>query len=98
MGNQPWRAASAVLDRVAIALGLKCHHVTGKLVALADSQNCALDGLELADMQAVEPRLDKAIYEVLSIDSALQARNSFGGTAPLEVEAHIKAARAAFIK
>jgi len=74
------------------------HHVTGKLVALADSQNCALDGLELADMQAVEPRLDKAIYEVLSIDSALQARNSFGGTAPLEVEAHIKAARAAFIK
>jgi argininosuccinate lyase len=54
--------------------------------------------LKLADMQAVEPRLDKAIYEVLSIDSALQARNSFGGTAPAEVEAHIKAARAAFLK
>jgi argininosuccinate lyase len=74
------------------------HHVTGKLVALADSQDCRLDALKLADMQAVEPRLDKAIYEVLSIDSALQARNSFGGTAPAEVEAHIKAARAAFLK
>jgi argininosuccinate lyase len=74
------------------------HHVTGKLVALADSQDCRLDALKLADMQAVEPRLDKAIYEVLSIDSALQARNSFGGTAPAEVEAHIKAARAAFVK
>jgi argininosuccinate lyase len=76
----------------------RAHHVTGKLVALADSQDCRLDALKLADMQAVEPRLDKAIYEVLSIDSALQARNSFGGTAPAEVEAHIKAARAAFIK
>ncbi|MGB1182148.1 MAG: argininosuccinate lyase [Candidatus Puniceispirillaceae bacterium] len=74
------------------------HHVTGKLVALADQQGCALDGLSLADMQAIEPRLEATIFEVLSIDSALQARDSFGGTAPAEVAAHIKAARAAFLK
>ena len=74
------------------------HHVTGKLVALADHQGCALDGLSLADMQAIEPRLEATIFEVLSIDSALQARDSFGGTAPAEVAAHIKAARAAFLK
>ena len=74
------------------------HHVTGKLVALADQQGCALDGLSLADMQAIEPRLEATIFEVLSIDSALQARDSSGGTAPAEVAAHIKAARAAFLK
>ena len=74
------------------------HHVTGKLVALADKQGCALDGLSLADMQAVEPRLEASIFEVLSIDSALQARDSFGGTAPSEVAAHIKAARIAILK
>ena len=74
------------------------HHVTGKLVALADQQGCALDGLSLADMQAIEPRLEATIFGVLSIDSALQARDSFGGTAPAEVSAHIKAARAAFLK
>ena len=74
------------------------HHVTGKLVALADQQGCALDGLSLADMQAIEPRLEATIFEVLSIDSALRARDSFGGTAPAEVAAHIKAARAAFLK
>ena len=74
------------------------HHVTGKLVALADQQGCALDGLSLADMQAIEPRLEATIFGVLSIDSALQARDSFGGTAPAEVAAHIKAARAAFLK
>ena len=74
------------------------HHVTGKLVALADQQGCALDGLSLADMKAIEPRLEATIFEVLSIDSALQARDSFGGTAPAEVAAHIKAARAAFLK
>jgi argininosuccinate lyase len=74
------------------------HHVTGKLVALAEQQGCALDGLSLADMQAIEPRLEATIFEVLSIDSALQARDSFGGTAPAEVAAHIKAARAAFLK
>lgn len=73
------------------------HHVTGKLVALADKQGCALDGLSLADMQAVEPRLEASIFEVLSIDSALQARDSFGGTASSEVAAHIKAARIAFL-
>ena len=54
--------------------------------------------LSLADMQAIEPRLEATIFEVLSIDSALQARDSFGGTAPAEVAAHIKAARAAFLK
>ena len=74
------------------------HHVTGKLVALADQQGCALDGLSLADMQAIEPRLEATIFEVLSIESALQARDSFGGTAPAEVVAHIKAARDAFLK
>jgi len=74
------------------------HHVTGKLVALADQEGCALDELSLADMQAVEPRLNTSIFEVLSIDSALQARNSFGGTAPEQVAAHIKATRARLAK
>ena len=74
------------------------HHVTGKLVALADQKGCALDGLSLADMQAVEPRLNTSIFAVLSIDSALQARNSFGGTAPEQVAAHIKATRASLAK
>ena len=74
------------------------HHVTGKLVALADQKGCALDGLSLADMQAVEPRLNASIFAVLSIDSALQARNSFGGTAPEQVAAHIKATRASLAK
>ncbi len=50
------------------------------------------------DMQAVEPRLEATIFEVLSIDSALQARDSFGGTAPSEVAAHIKAARRCLFK
>jgi argininosuccinate lyase len=74
------------------------HHVTGKLVALADQKGCALDRLSLADMQAAEPRLNASIFAVLSIDSALQARNSFGGTAPEQVAAHIKATRASLAK
>ena len=73
------------------------HHVTGKLVALADQKGCVLDGLSLADMQAVDPRLNASIFAVLSIDSALQARNSFGGTAPERVAAP-KATRASLAK
>ena len=48
-------------------------------------------------MQAVEPRLNASIFAVLSIDLALQVRNSFGGT-PEQVAAHIKATRANLAK
>jgi len=73
------------------------HHVTGRIVALADQKQCALDELSLEAIQEIEPRLDRAVQAVLSIDYCVAARSSFGGTAPGEVRSRIAAAQHIFL-
>ena len=65
------------------------HHVSGSIVALADEKGCALEALSLEDMQGIAPELTADILPILSIDNALKARTSFGGTAPDEVRARL---------
>jgi len=61
------------------------HHVTGSIVALAEKQNLRLHELPLADMQSVEPKITKDIFNVLSVENSVKSRKSYGGTAPTEV-------------
>ncbi len=61
------------------------HHVTGRIVALAEAKGATLDGLSLADMQGVEPRITQAIFGVLSVENSVESRTSYGGTAPQNV-------------
>jgi argininosuccinate lyase len=58
------------------------HHVTGRIVGLASKANVALHELPLAEMQAVEPRITAEALAVLSVDSSVKSRVSYGGTAP----------------
>ncbi len=92
--------ATDLADWLVRALGLpfrEAHHVTGTLVGRATERACALAELTLEEMQAVEPRITEAIFEVLSVDSAVQSRTSFGGTAPARVRAAAAAARERFL-
>ncbi len=66
------------------------HHVTGKLVALAENRGCALPDLTLADLRTVEPRITGDIYKVLSVEASVASRTSFGGTAPANVRREAK--------
>ena len=50
------------------------HHVTGRIVKMAEDKNCKLDELMLADMQSIEPKITNDIYKALSVESAVQAR------------------------
>jgi len=61
------------------------HHVTGKLVALAEARGCDLSGLSLADMQSVEPAITDDVFSVLTVEASLASRTSHGGTAPSNV-------------
>ncbi len=61
------------------------HHVTGRIVSAAEKQGIELDALTLADMQAVEPRITQAIFDVLSPENSVKSRVSYGGTAPQNV-------------
>ncbi|GJL99642.1 MAG: argininosuccinate lyase [Methyloligella sp.] len=61
------------------------HHVTGSIVALAEKQDLRLHELTLEDMQSVEPKITKDIFNVLSVENSVKSRKSYGGTAPTEV-------------
>jgi len=61
------------------------HHVTGRIVAAAESAGVAIDSLPLKALQAVEPRITDAVFSVLSVDNSVKSRVSYGGTAPQNV-------------
>ena len=63
------------------------HHVTGRLVAKAESRGVDLAALTLEDMQAEEPGITSDIFDVLTVDASVASRTSFGGTAPANVAA-----------
>jgi len=61
------------------------HHVTGRLVAMAEAKGVELDGLTLAELQEVEPRITEEVFGVLSVERSIASRSSYGGTAPANV-------------
>ncbi len=73
------------------------HHITGRIVKLAEDKGCDLSELTLAEMQSAEPRITEAVFGVLTVDASAASRTSFGGTAPDNVRAQIEAARERFL-
>ncbi|HLH11689.1 MAG TPA: argininosuccinate lyase [Methylovirgula sp.] len=65
----------------------EAHHVTGRIVAHAADKGVGLEELSLAEMQAIEPRLGKAVFSVLGVENSVASRKSYGGTAPANVTA-----------
>ncbi len=61
------------------------HHVTGRIVRLAEERGIDISELELAEMQRVEPRITQEIFGVLTVEASVASRTSFGGTAPANV-------------
>ncbi len=72
------------------------HHITGKIVRLAEKKACALDKLSLAEMKAIDARITKDVFSVLKAENAVKSRASFGGTAPAMVKQAVKEARKRF--
>src|SRR6476646_2119257 len=67
------------------------HHVTGRIVAKAAEGGVALHELPLKEMQAIEPKITKDVFGVLSVESSVKSRTSYGGTAPKNVASQAKA-------
>ena len=65
------------------------HHVTGRLVAMAEEQGCDLPDLTLDQMKSAHIFITEGIYEVLGVDNSVRSRTSYGGTAPDQVRAQI---------
>jgi argininosuccinate lyase len=73
----------------------EAHHITGAVVKLAESRGVALDQLPLADLRAIDSRIDERVFSVLPVEASVAARTSHGGTAPNEVRKRIAEARSA---
>jgi argininosuccinate lyase len=66
------------------------HHVTGRVVALAEGKGVPLHRLTLADMQGIEPKITDDVFNVLSVTNSVKSRVSYGGTAPKNVRSQAK--------
>jgi argininosuccinate lyase len=74
------------------------HHITGRVVALAEEKGCGLEDLALAELTAIDERISNAVFDVLGVDNSVRSRNSYGGTAPDNVRAQVISARERFLK
>ncbi len=80
--------ATDLADWLVRELGLPfrdAHHVTGTLVALAESKGCDLPDLSLDEMKSAHTGITQDVFTVLGVDNSVASRTSFGGTAPSEV-------------
>lgn len=75
----------------------EAHHVTGRIVRLAEDKGCILSEVPLADMQAVSPLITESVYKVLTLEASVASRCSFGGTAPSRVREAIAVARKKYL-
>ncbi|MGR3716434.1 MAG: argininosuccinate lyase [Thermohalobaculum sp.] len=85
--------ATDLADWLVRVLGMPfrdAHHITGRMVSLAEAEGCDLAGLPLDKMQAIEPGLTEAVYDVLSVEASSASRTSYGGTAPVRVREQVK--------
>ncbi|MDP6705535.1 MAG: argininosuccinate lyase [Alphaproteobacteria bacterium] len=71
----------------------EAHHVTGRIVRLAEERQCELSQLRPEDLQSIEPSIGAEALEVLTVQASVASRRSLGGTAPSCVKAEIEAAR-----
>ena len=75
----------------------EAHHVTGQIVRCAEEKGCDISELDLAAMQAIDPRITAQVFEVLAVEKAVASRTSYGGTAPERVLAAVDEARERFL-
>ena len=84
--------ATDLADWLVRVLGLPfrdAHHITGSLVALAETKGCDLPDLSLSDMQSVHANITNDVFGVLGVENSVNSRVSYGGTAPVRVREQI---------
>jgi argininosuccinate lyase len=99
--EQGFATATDLADWLVRAAGLpfrRAHHATGQIVKRAEALGCTLAELPLAELQAVEPAITDAVYDVLDPARSVASRTSFGGTAPERVRSAAQEARKRFLE
>ncbi len=69
----------------------EAHSIVGRMVKACENKGCDFGDLADEELQAIDPRVTKESLGDISIKACVDARVSFGGTAPSEVRRQIKA-------
>lgn len=73
------------------------HEVVGKAVALCVERACDLSDLTLDELQIFSSAIGDDVFDVLTLEGSVAARNHIGGTAPDQVRQAIVRGRASLI-
>ncbi|NPA55106.1 MAG: argininosuccinate lyase [Epsilonproteobacteria bacterium] len=66
----------------------EAHHITGRAVALAEDKGVDLSELTLEELQSIDERIGDDAN--MSLENSLNSRNSYGATAPGQVEKQLE--------
>ncbi len=70
------------------------HEIVGRCVAYAIARGLALPELSLDELKGFSAVIDASVFDVLTLEGSVNARNHQGGTAPVQVRAAIARGRA----
>jgi len=70
------------------------HEIVGKSVAYGLAENKDLSEMTLEELQQFSDTIERDVFDVLTLEGSVAARDHIGGTAPNQVRAAVKAARA----
>jgi len=87
-----YSTATDLADWLVRTLGLpfrEAHHITGAAVKRAEALGVDLGDLPIEDLRALDPRIDRGVYAVLTPPASVASRQSHGGAAPDQVRAQI---------
>ena len=97
LANAGFATATDLADWLVREAGVpfrEAHHITGRVVKLAEGKGVTLAELCVDDLTQIDARIDPRVFDVLSIDASVASRKSYGGTAPSGVRERIAEARA----
>ena len=69
------------------------HEVVGQAVAFGVDNDCDLGDMTLEQLQSFSTEITDDVFEVLTLEGSVNARNHFGGTAPQQVLSAVSDAR-----
>ncbi len=69
------------------------HEIVGNAVRLGIESKRDLSEMSLCELQSLSPLIESDVFDVLTLEGSVSARNHYGGTAPEQVRAAIIRAR-----
>jgi len=73
----------------------EAHETVAQAVRFAETRDCDLSELALADLRQFSPLISDDVFEALTLEGSMKSRSHIGGTAPARVKAAIAKARKA---